>query len=70
MCDDEVEYDFEEIIQRQASHKDSQTQLVKVQQRISKANYLKKVEKMLNHIHRGDIYEANFCMEFYAESLP
>lgn len=67
MCDDEVESDFEEIIQRQASHKDSQTQLVKVQQRISQANYLKKVEKMLNHIHRGDIYEANFCMEFYAE---
>lgn len=22
---------------------------------------------MLSHIHRGDIYEANFCMEFYAE---
>ena len=23
---------------------------------------------MLEHIHRGDIYEANFCMEFYAEN--
>ena len=23
---------------------------------------------MLTHIHRGDIYEANFCMEFYAET--
>jgi para-aminobenzoate synthetase component 1 len=22
---------------------------------------------MLSHIHRGDIYEANFCQEFYAE---
>lgn len=22
---------------------------------------------MLAHIHRGDIYEANFCMEFFAE---
>lgn len=22
---------------------------------------------MLAHIHRGDIYEANFCQEFYAE---
>lgn len=24
---------------------------------------------MLAHIHRGDIYEANFCQEFYAEDL-
>ena len=23
---------------------------------------------MLAHIHRGDIYEANFCMEFYAKN--
>ncbi|PKM70714.1 MAG: hypothetical protein CVU93_00670 [Firmicutes bacterium HGW-Firmicutes-18] len=23
---------------------------------------------ILNHIHRGDIYEANFCQEFYAEN--
>jgi para-aminobenzoate synthetase component 1 len=23
---------------------------------------------MLEHIHRGDIYEANFCMEFYAKN--
>ena len=22
---------------------------------------------MLAHIHRGDMYEANFCMEFFAE---
>jgi para-aminobenzoate synthetase component 1 len=24
---------------------------------------------MLAHIHRGNIYEANFCQEFYAENL-
>ena len=23
---------------------------------------------MLDHIQRGDIYEANFCKEFYAEA--
>jgi hypothetical protein len=29
-------------------------------------NYLKKVIKVKDHIHRGDedIYEANFCMEY------
>jgi para-aminobenzoate synthetase component 1 len=39
----------------------------KINQRISKEDYLSKVNKMLEHIQRGDIYEANFCMEFFAE---
>ena len=67
MCDDEVESDFEEIIQSQKSKVKSQKSPINIQKRISKENYLKKTEKMLAHIHRGDIYEANFCMEFYAE---
>ena len=67
MCDDEVESDFEEIIQSQMSTVTSQKLPINIQQRISKENYLKKTEKMLAHIHRGDIYEANFCMEFFVE---
>ncbi|TDR25430.1 anthranilate synthase component I family protein [Flavobacterium cheniae] len=66
MCDDEIELDFEEIIQ--CSVFSIQSSDVEIQQRISKENYLSKVSKMLEHIHRGDIYEANFCMEFYAEN--
>jgi para-aminobenzoate synthetase component 1 len=65
MCDDEIDSDFEEILNQEKS--ESQESKVTIQQRISKENYLKKVNKMLAHIHRGDIYEANFCMEFYAE---
>jgi len=66
MCDDEIELDFEEILSMESiiHHPSS----IKIQQRISKENYLSKVSKMLEHIHRGDIYEANFCMEFYAEN--
>jgi len=37
--------------------------------RISRDQYLSKVEEMLKHIHRGDIYEANFCQEFFAEGV-
>jgi para-aminobenzoate synthetase component 1 len=37
--------------------------------RISREAYLQKVNKLLGYIHRGDIYEANFCQEFYAENL-
>ncbi|SEP59279.1 anthranilate synthase component I family protein [Flavobacterium urocaniciphilum] len=66
MCDDEVEYDFDEI-QNVIIQSNISSQNIEINQRISKENYLKKVEKMLSHIHRGDIYEANFCMEFFAE---
>ena len=66
MCDDEVEPDFEEI--NQCSIFSSNSQAIKIQQRISKESYLEKVSQMLEHILLGDIYEANFCMEFYAEN--
>lgn len=66
LCDDEIEADFEEIISTTSiTHHPSS---ITIKQRISKENYLSKVSKMLEHIHRGDIYEANFCMEFYAEN--
>ena len=67
MCDDEVEADFEEIVKSQESRVNSK-EIPIIKQRISKENYLKKVSKILEHIHRGDIYEANFCMEFFAEN--
>jgi para-aminobenzoate synthetase component 1 len=76
MCDDEVEEDLEEIYQIadnsfQQSEKDKSeilNQKLKIHQRISQEKYVKKVSNMLEHVHRGDIYEANFCMEFYAEN--
>lgn len=39
-----------------------------IRSRISRGEYLEKVNKMLQHIQRGDIYEANFCQEFYSEN--
>lgn len=36
--------------------------------RISKEGYIEKVTNVLNHIHRGDIYEVNYCQEFYADN--
>ena len=67
LCDDEVEDDFEEIVQSRKSKVESDESL-QVQQRISKELYVQKVNKMLEHIHAGDMYEANFCMEFFAEN--
>jgi para-aminobenzoate synthetase component 1 len=67
MCDDEVESDFEEIINQNLCDFATLRE-IKIKQRISKEKYFEKVSKMLDHIHRGDIYEANFCLEFYAEN--
>jgi para-aminobenzoate synthetase component 1 len=67
MCDDEVEADFEKL-RLQISDFRIQTSDIEIKQRISKDNYLDKVSNLLEHIHRGDIYEANFCMEFFAEN--
>ncbi len=39
----------------------------RMQQRITEQEYLASVERIRQHIHRGDIYEMNFCMEFFAE---
>jgi len=39
-----------------------------IKPRISKTDYLSKVNTMLEHIYHGDIYEANFCQEFYIEN--
>jgi para-aminobenzoate synthetase component 1 len=66
ICDDEIDYDFEEIISN--SQLITQNSKLIIQQRISKENYIAKVNKILQHIHLGDIYEANFCMEFYADN--
>jgi para-aminobenzoate synthetase component 1 len=67
VCDDEIESDYEEIQKVQLSDF-APSREITIQQRIPRENYLEKVSKMLEHIHLGDIYEANFCMEFYAEN--
>lgn len=38
-----------------------------IKQRISKSSYLEKSQHLLDRIQRGDIYEINFCMEFFLE---
>jgi len=67
LCDDEVEEDFKQIAESRKSKVESIAAL-KIEQRIAKDSYVEKVNKMLEHIHVGDMYEANFCMEFYAEN--
>lgn len=66
MVDDEIDSDFCAIVKFHEVVKTDQSTL-NLKQRISKESYLKKIAKILELIHRGDIYEANFCIEFYSE---
>lgn len=39
---------------------------LKIKPRVSQQDYIDLIHKLKLHIQRGDIYEANFCQEFYA----
>lgn len=39
------------------------------QPRISKEDYIKSVNNLKEQIQRGDIYEINFCQEFYSDQV-
>ena len=69
MIDDEIDFDFE-AIKNQAFEIETNPENygLKIKLRIHKDEYYQKVNSILNHIRRGDIYEANFCQEFYAEN--
>ncbi|MDY2587596.1 anthranilate synthase component I family protein [Winogradskyella aquimaris] len=68
IVDDDIQNDFVNINQTVISEDaDNSHDTIKVKLRIHKDEYFEKVKTMLAHIHRGDIYEANFCQEFYAE---
>ena len=70
MVDDEVEDDLNAINSYTDDEIDNlpiENDPIKIKLRIHKEAYFDKIKTMLSHIHRGDIYEANFCQEFYAE---
>lgn len=75
VCDDEIHEDIETINSlelqygQNSSTTEQDTEAMIIQQRIPRESYLQKASQMLGHIHRGDIYEANFCMEFFAENV-
>ncbi|GAA0872312.1 anthranilate synthase component I family protein [Gangjinia marincola] len=73
MIDDELEEDVANLFEilpldGDPSHiKTSYEEKPKIKLRIHKDAYHNKINTLLAHIQRGDIYEANFCQEFYAE---
>jgi para-aminobenzoate synthetase component 1 len=41
---------------------------IHIEAKISRESYLEKVAILQKHIQRGDIYEVNFCQEFFAKN--
>jgi len=39
-----------------------------IKSRFSREEYIKKVNILKDHIIRGDVYEVNFCQEFFTEN--
>lgn len=44
-----------------------ESQNLLIRARVDKARYLRHLKSIKDHIQAGDIYEMNYCMEFYAE---
>ena len=66
---DELEYDFNAIQKSNGLIIQESNEPIKIKLRIEKEEYFEKIDTILKHIHRGDIYEVNFCQEFYAEKV-
>ncbi|GAA4230784.1 anthranilate synthase component I family protein [Postechiella marina] len=66
--DDEAENDLIAIKKAYYDRCFSGCNDIKIKLKIHKDAYFEKVSHVLAHINRGDIYEANFCQEFYAEN--
>ncbi|RZL32337.1 MAG: anthranilate synthase component I family protein, partial [Pedobacter sp.] len=41
---------------------------IKIEQKLTKETYVDVINSLQKHIARGDIYEINFCQEFFAEN--
>ncbi len=66
-CEDELEDDFNDILNIEI--KLIPINSVNIKHKIKEEEYENSFNKILNHIQLGDIYEVNFCNEFYANEV-
>ncbi len=57
---------FNQILETEIAFSDDEVKKIKV--RFTKFEYFEAFKKLKNHIKKGDIYELNFCQEFYCEN--
>lgn len=59
---------YKQILSATDEHQKINRPAPQIKSRFSKAEYLKTVARLQQHILRGDCYEVNFCQEFYLEN--
>ncbi len=67
MVDDEIDEDYNTISEIQINK--APYQWLSFTPRWQKEEYVAKAKQVLAHIQRGDIYEVNFCQEFYSKNI-
>ncbi len=63
----EAKHVFQEILSQTSGQNKPGPELA-VRARLSKGEYLEVLSAIKKHISRGDIYEMNYCMEFFSEN--
>jgi para-aminobenzoate synthetase component 1 len=67
--EEELETDWEDILNQDINtYKFKNESTLKILSRTPKEIYFNRLNKILEYIQRGDIYESNFCQEFYSEN--
>ena len=64
----ESKNDVDYLIENFSSFRDSHNQSISLNARESKEKYLQKINKIKKHIQQGDIYEMNYCVEYFAHN--
>lgn len=62
----EIDSDWEAIQNTKATTTPKNS--LSIESRIDKETYIRQVKKALEEIHLGNVYELNFCQEFYAKN--
>ena len=65
----ETKENCEQFLTKLALDREEQASSITLQQRESKDVYLQKIAQIKRHIQRGDIYEMNYCQEFFARGI-
>ena len=65
-CDGDAELIFNTILTCSLTITVSIQSKIVIEHKIKKENYIDIIEKLKQHILRGDCYEINFCQEFFA----
>jgi len=65
-----IDDDPDDVLMRILSTReaDLQIQEIQLQPKITRDRYVETINKLLNHLKRGDCYEINYCQEFYAQA--